>query len=45
MVRLTLMIPLYDDGTDGDETAGDIIFSTTVTFPAYTIFEVSINLE
>lgn len=30
------MIPMFDDGTNGDETAGDGIFSTFVEFPAYT---------
>ncbi len=34
------MIKLFDDGTHGDETANDLIFSTEVTFPAYTIFEI-----
>jgi hypothetical protein len=36
-----LMIELFDDGTNGDKVAGDLIFSTEVTFPAYTIFLVS----
>ncbi len=36
----TLTIPLFDDGTHGDVTAGDEIFSTEVTFPAYTTFQV-----
>jgi hypothetical protein len=35
------MIKLYDDGTNGDKTAGDLIFSREVTFPAYTVFAVS----
>jgi hypothetical protein len=39
--EINLMIPLNDDGQDGDKVAGDMIFSTTVTFPAYTIFLVS----
>ncbi len=30
--EINLMIPLNDDGMDGDVTAGDMIFSTTVTF-------------
>ncbi|MBI5476968.1 MAG: T9SS type A sorting domain-containing protein [Ignavibacteriales bacterium] len=30
------MIKLYDDGTNGDATAGDKIFSGIVTFAAYT---------
>jgi len=38
--EINLMIPLYDDGTNGDKTAGDLVFSTVVTFPAYTTFEV-----
>jgi len=39
--EINLMIPLNDDGMDGDVTAGDMIFSTTVTFPAFTTFPVS----
>ena len=39
--EINLMIPLNDSGLDGDKVAGDGIFSTTVTFPAYTIFLVS----
>lgn len=38
--EIGLMIPMYDDGTNGDVTAGDLIFSAIVTFPAYTVFEV-----
>lgn len=38
--EINLMIPLFDDGTNGDITAGDLVFSTTVTFPAYTTFNV-----
>jgi hypothetical protein len=35
------MIEMYDDGaTGGDVTAGDLIFTTTVIFPAFTTFEV-----
>ncbi len=34
------MIALYDDGTNGDPTANDKVFSGIVTFPAYTTFEV-----
>jgi hypothetical protein len=34
------MIELNDNGMDGDKVAGDMVFSTTVTFPAYTVFEV-----
>jgi len=36
--EINLMIPLFDDGTMGDKTAGDLVFSTTVTFPPYTVF-------
>jgi len=36
--QINLMIPLFDDGTNGDKTAGDMVFSTTVTIPAYTVF-------
>ncbi len=36
-----LTIECFDDATHGDKVAGDLIFSTTVTFPAYTIFLVS----
>jgi len=39
--EIGLMIPMFDDGTMGDKTAGDLVFSTTVTFPAYTVFLVS----
>jgi len=35
-----LTIPLYDDGTHGDVTAGDVIFSTELIFPIYTPFNV-----
>lgn len=38
--EITKMIELFDDGMNGDKTAGDLIFSAEVTFPAYTIFEV-----
>ena len=36
--EINLMIPLYDDGTHGDVTADDDIYTTTVTIPAYTVF-------
>jgi len=36
-----LTLPMYDDGTNGDETAGDKIFSTEVIFPIYTIFQIN----
>lgn len=35
-----LMIQLYDDGTNGDATAGDKIFSRIITFPKYTVLNV-----
>ena len=38
--EINLMMPLNDDGLEGDKVAGDMIFSTTITFPAYTVFEV-----
>jgi hypothetical protein len=38
--QIDRMIPMFDDGTHGDETAGDKIFSGIVTFPAYTIFQI-----
>jgi hypothetical protein len=38
--QINLMIPMFDDGTNGDKTAGDLVFSTTVTFPAFTTFNV-----
>jgi hypothetical protein len=38
--EINLMIPLYDDGTNGDVTAGDLVFSTIITFPAFTTFNV-----
>ncbi|MBU2493167.1 MAG: T9SS type A sorting domain-containing protein [Bacteroidetes bacterium] len=34
------MIPMFDDGTHGDATAGDGIFATQVTFPKYTGFAI-----
>lgn len=37
--QIDRMIPMYDDGTNGDPTAGDKFFTAVVTFPAYTIFE------
>jgi photosystem II stability/assembly factor-like uncharacterized protein len=36
----TVMIRLYDDGTNGDVTAGDKIFSRNITFPQYTVLRV-----
>ena len=36
--EINLMIPLFDDGTNGDKNPGDLVFTTTVTFPAYTVF-------
>jgi hypothetical protein len=39
--EINFMIPMFDDGTNGDITAGDMVFSTEATFPAYTIFLVS----
>ncbi len=38
--EIGLMIPTFDDGTNGDKTAGDLVFTATVTFPAYTTFNV-----
>jgi len=38
--QIDRMIPMYDDGTNGDPTAGDKFFTAVVTFPAYTIFEI-----
>jgi len=35
-----LTIALFDDGTNGDVTAGDLIFSKEVVFPIYTPFEI-----
>jgi len=35
-----LTIGLFDDGTNGDVTAGDKIFSKEVIFPIYTPFEI-----
>jgi hypothetical protein len=34
------VMPLYDDGTNGDATAGDGIFTRNVEFPAYTVLDV-----
>ncbi len=39
--EINLMIELNDAGNDGDKVAGDMIFSVTVTYPAYTTFPVS----
>ena len=38
--QINSMIPLYDDGTNGDPTAGDDIFNALVTFPPYTEFNI-----
>ncbi len=38
--QIDRMIPMFDDGTNGDPTAGDKFFTAVVTFPAYTIFEI-----
>lgn len=38
--QIDRMIELFDDGTNGDKTAGDNVFTTTITFPAYTVFEI-----
>lgn len=38
--EITKMIALNDAGLNGDKTAGDLIFSAEVLFPAYTIFEI-----
>jgi len=39
--EINLMIACNDAGTDGDKVAGDMIFSATVTFPAFTTFPMS----
>ena len=36
----TVVIQLYDDGTHGDVTANDKVFSRDITFPAYTVLRV-----
>ena len=38
--QINLMIPMYDDGTNGDPTAGDDIFNALVTFSPYTPFHI-----
>lgn len=38
--EIYLMIPMYDDGTNGDPIAGDKIFNALVTFPPYTVFSI-----
>jgi hypothetical protein len=38
--EIYLMIPMYDDGTNGDPTPGDKIFNALVTFPPYTFFSI-----
>ena len=35
-----LTLPMYDDGTHGDLVAGDLKFTTEVTFPPYTVFDI-----
>ncbi len=35
-----LTLPMYDDGTHGDIVAGDLKFTTEVTFPPYTVFDI-----
>lgn len=36
-----LTLPMYDDGTHGDLTAGDLKFTTEVIFPPYTVFDIA----
>jgi type IX secretion system substrate protein len=38
--QIDRMLPLFDDGTNGDETSGDGIFSANITFPQYTSFRI-----
>jgi hypothetical protein len=38
--QIDRMIPMFDDGTNGDPVAGDKIFTAQVVFPAYTIFQI-----
>lgn len=38
--QIDRMIPMYDDGTNGDPVSGDKIFTAQVIFPAYTIFQI-----
>jgi hypothetical protein len=38
--QIDRMIPMFDDGTNGDPISGDKIFTAQVTFPAYTIFQI-----
>jgi len=38
--EINKLIQLYDDGTNGDVTAGDKIFSRNITFPAFTVLRV-----
>jgi len=38
--QIDRMIPMFDDGTNGDPVSGDKIFTAQVTFPAYTIFQI-----
>ncbi|MCB9248880.1 MAG: T9SS type A sorting domain-containing protein [Ignavibacteriales bacterium] len=38
--QLDRMIPMFDDGTNGDEVSGDGIFSANVTFPKYSSFRI-----
>jgi len=35
-----LMVPMYDDGTNGDPIAGDLEFNSLVTFPPFTPFPI-----
>lgn len=35
-----LTLPMYDDGTHGDDVAGDLKFTTKVLFPPYTVFDI-----
>ena len=34
--QIDRMLPMYDDGTNGDVTSGDGVFSANITFPQYT---------
>ncbi len=38
--QIDRMIPMYDDGTNGDATAGDGIWSVNITFPKFTGFTI-----
>lgn len=38
--EINIVLELFDDGSNGDATAGDGIFSADITFPSFTVLDV-----